>query len=212
MQSFAPSILVERGLSTDRFTALSIASNLKLAEKLKPFGSIPTLYVHRRGNFVNPSRWKSNPRLFVFTKLAIGGKHKETIYEAVTMSALKQPLEERSWLLATGSKGHFLGGSSIDTAALATTDRRIALYASQCRDGYSRPLHRETKHVPLIRSFSFASNAFSCAAPLMPRIKMISPLFSVLPNGSYGLVKGISQMKARKGREREEISRKRLLA
>lgn len=47
------------------------------------------------------------------------GTKTETIYGAVTGRALKQPLGERSWLLATGSKGHFLQDRQTDRLRLA---------------------------------------------------------------------------------------------
>lgn len=94
-------------------------------EKLKPVRSIRC---SKLGS--NISLGIESPRAYL--RLRNWGRQStktETIYEVVATSALKQPLEEPSWLLATGSKGHFLGGrSTIDRAlrvAMGTRGRHF---------------------------------------------------------------------------------------
>lgn len=115
----------------------------------------------------------------MFTKLSEESAKRK---QSTRLSALEQPLEERSWLLATGSKGHFLGGSSI------AAPQPIGV-SSQCRDGTRGHFAEKQKHVPLI-SFSFPSPSLNlrCSANAPDKNDLAAFL---LPNGS--LVKGIDQ-------------------
>lgn len=115
----------------------------------------------------------------MFTKLSEESAKRK---QSTRLSALEQPLEERSWLLATGSKGHFLGGSSI------AAPQPIGV-SSQCRDGTRGHFVEKQKHVPLI-SFSFPSPSLNlrCSANTPDKNDLAAFL---LPNGS--LVKGIDQ-------------------
>lgn len=117
----------------------------------------------------------------MFTKLSEESAKRK---QSTRLSALEQPLEERSWLLATGSKGHFLGGSSI------AAPQPIGV-SSQCRDGTRGHFAEKQKHVPLI-SFSFPSPSLNlrCSANAPDKNDLAAFL---LPNGSHGLVKGIDQ-------------------
>lgn len=103
----------------------------------------------------------------MFTKLSEESAKRK---QSTRLSALEQPLEERSWLLATGSKGHFLGGSSI------AAPQPIGV-SSQCRDGTRGHFAEKQKHVPFI-SFSFPSPSLNLRCSANARIKTISPLFS----------------------------------
>lgn len=117
----------------------------------------------------------------MFTKLSEESAKRK---QSTRLSALEQPLEERSWLLATGSKGHFLGGSSI------AAPQPIGV-SSQCRDGTRGHFAEKQKHVPFI-SFSFPSPSLNlrCSANAPDKNDLAAFLLS---NGSHGLVKGIDQ-------------------
>lgn len=138
----------------------------------------------------------------------------ETIYEAVTMSALKQLLEERSSLLATGSKGHFLRdrrslppsigsrrrfkcitdrrGAAAYCALRVTVSRRVLKGTSQGNKGRLSSTSILLLSPPLIKLFQLQHHLLKLQCSANAQDKNDPTASRRLTRVTYGLVKRIS--------------------